>query len=192
MVNMKRIDAIRDIAWETAQDDALLVCNIGIPCKELYSVCDMPNNFYMLGSMGLASSIGLGLALSLPGRKVIAIDGDGSVLMNMGSLATIAAQAPKNYLLVIIDNGSYGSTGNQPTATAKGTDLAQIARGAGNRAVCETDNSEELRRILRSTDHGIVVVRVAPGNADVPNISMCPEYILRRFMGVSFPPSRSI
>ncbi|MDP2217616.1 MAG: sulfopyruvate decarboxylase subunit beta [Methanolobus sp.] len=186
---MQRIDAIREIAQKAGQDDALLVCNIGIPCKELYSVCDTPGNFYMLGSMGLASSIGLGLALSLPRRKIIAIDGDGSVLMNLGSLATIATQAPENYLLVIIDNGSYGSTGDQPTATSKGADLSKVAMGAGNRRVCRADSHEELKHILQDNDHGIIVVKVNPGNADAPNINMCPGDILRRFMTGSYQPS---
>lgn len=186
---MKRIDAIREVSLKAGQNDALLVCNIGIPCKELCSVCDTSNNFYMLGSMGLASSIGLGLALSLPGRKVIAIDGDGSVLMNLGSLATIATQALENYLLVIIDNSSYGSTGNQSTATAKGADLAQLAKGAGNSMVCRVNDPEQLRTALQNMDHGILVVKAEPGNADVPNIAMCPEDILRRFMSGSCQPS---
>ena len=189
---MKRMDAIYEIAEKATGSDALLVGNIGIPCKELHQACDTANNFYMLGSMGLASSIGLGLALSLPERKVIAIDGDGSVLMNMGSLATIAWQSPDNYLLVIVDNGSYGSTGNQPTATTQRTNLAEVAKGAGNMNVYETDTKEGLREILRETDNGIVVVRVLPGNADVPNIKMSPEEILERFMAESSRPSSSV
>ncbi|WP_406656406.1 sulfopyruvate decarboxylase subunit beta [Methanolobus sp. ZRKC2] len=189
---MKRMDAISEIAEKAIDSNALLVGNIGIPCKELHQACDMVNNFYMLGSMGLASSIGLGLALSLPERKIIAIDGDGSVLMNMGSLATIAWQAPENYLLVIVDNGAYGSTGNQPTATSKQTNLAEVAKGAGNMKVYETDSKEDLRSILKENDNGIVVVRVLSGNADVPNIKMSPEDILKRFMDESSRPSSSV
>ncbi|WP_406659971.1 sulfopyruvate decarboxylase subunit beta [Methanolobus sp. ZRKC3] len=188
---MKRIDAIVEVAAKAKDSDALLIANIGIPCKELYSLCDMPNNFYMLGSMGLASSIGLGVALSRPDRKVIAIEGDGSVLMNMGSLATIASQSPDNYLLVIIDNGAYGSTGNQPTATSKVTDLAKVAEGAGNE-VFEADSSQSLRQVLKEIDNGVVVVRAQPGNADVPVIKMCPDEIMGRFMAESSRPSRSV
>jgi sulfopyruvate decarboxylase subunit beta len=186
---MKRMDAIREISGKAVQSDALIVCNIGIPCKELCNIRDTDSNFYMLGSMGLASSIGLGLALSRPHRKVITIDGDGSVLMNLGSLATIATQAPENYLLVIIDNGSYGSTGDQPTATAKGADLVQLARGAGNSLVREACDHQQLGQALQDMDHGILVVKAEPGNADVPNIAMCPEDILRRFMSGSCQPS---
>lgn len=186
---MKRMDIIREISGKAVQSDALLVCNIGIPCKELHSICDTVNNFYMLGSMGLASSIGLGLALSRPHRKVITIDGDGSMLMNLGSLATIATQAPENYLLIIIDNGSYGSTGDQPTATAKGTDLARVAKGAGNGLVREARDHRQLGQAMQDMDHGVLIVKAEPGNADVPNIIMCPEDILRRFMSGSCRPS---
>lgn len=182
---MIRIEAINEIAAKAEETDALLVANIGIPCKELHHVCDIPNNFYMLGSMGLASSIGLGLALSRPDKKVITIDGDGSVLMNMGTLATIASVHPENYLLVIVDNRAYGSTGNQPTATSKNTDLAEVARGAGNRVVYEVDSPEALREILKSTDYGIIVVKAEPGNTDAPVIEMTPEGILERFMDKS-------
>ena len=182
---MKRIDAISEIAAKAKESGALLIDNIGIPCKELHHVCDMPANFYMLGSMGLASSIGLGLALSRPDKKVITIEGDGSILMNMGSLATIASQELDNYLLVIIDNGAYGSTGNQPTATSKGTDLAAVAKGAGNKNVYVVDSPEELRETMKSTDCGIIVVKAEPGNTDAPVIEMTPEGILERFMDIS-------
>jgi len=187
---MKRIDAIREIVNEVQDSNALLIANIGIPCKELYSLCDMPNNFYMLGSMGLSSSIGLGLALSQAERKVVSIDGDGSVLMNMGTLATIASQAPSNYLLVIVDNGAYGSTGNQPTATSMATDLAQVAKAAGNKDVFEVNDPEALRKILEKQDHGIIVVKVVPGNENVPVIKMCPDEIIGRFMAEVSRPSQ--
>ena len=133
---MKRIEAIA-LAAEAAQaQDALLISNIGFPSRELFSVKDRPENFYMLGSMGLASSIGLGLALARPERKVMVLDGDGSVLMNLGTLATIAHYAPENYLLVILDNCCYGSTGSQPTCTHLGTDLFALAQG-GWRQGCQ-------------------------------------------------------
>jgi len=187
---MKRIDAINEIAAKVKESGALLIGNIGIPCKEIHHVCDFPTNFYMLGSMGLASSIGLGLALSRPDKKVITIEGDGSILMNMGTLATIASQEPDNYLLVIVDNGAYGSTGNQPTATSKNTDLAAVAKGAGNKNVYVVATPEDLRETLRSTDNGIIVVKAEPGNTDAPVIEMTPEVILKRFMDISSQPSR--
>lgn len=175
---MKRIEAIAIIAQEAERQDALLVGNIGYPSRELYAVGDRPSNFYMLGSMGLASSIGLGLALAQPDRRVIAIDGDGSVLMNLGSLATIADQRPKNYLLVILDNGCYGSTGCQPTCTCRRADLARIAEGAGNE-VRIAGTEEELRKGL--AERGVLVVKVEMGNAAVPVIDLSPEEIIGRF-----------
>jgi sulfopyruvate decarboxylase subunit beta len=136
--------------------------------------------------MGLASSIGLGLALSVD-KKVIALDGDGSVLMNLGTLTTIADQDPDNYLLVILDNGCYGSTGCQPTNTSRRADLASMAKGAGVSHVKDISTPEELRQAARS--RGVVVVRVEVGNADVPVINLTPEKILNRFMARSAQPS---
>ncbi len=178
---MKRISAIEAIALELA--DELVICNLGYPSRELYALKDKVTHFYMLGSMGLASSIGLGLALAQP-RKVVVIDGDGSLLMNLGSLATIANHAPENYLLVVLDNQCYGSTGCQLTATSRAADLAAIATGAG---VCDVRRAGTIGGV-RSGVHGsgVLVVTVDPGNADVPIIDMEPVEIKRRFMrGVS-------
>ena len=91
---MARYEAIEDIMKNI--DDELIVCNIGFPSRELYEIDDRDENFYMIGSMGLASSIGLGLALARPDKKIVVIDGDGSLLMNMGSLVTIYAANPSN------------------------------------------------------------------------------------------------
>jgi sulfopyruvate decarboxylase subunit beta len=175
---MKRIDAIRAVT--SAAGDALIVCNLGFPCRELYSILDRPENFYMLGSMGLASSIGLGMALARRDRRVISIDGDGAVLMNLGTLATVAGFAPENYLLVILDNGAYCSTGCQPTATSRSTDLAKMARGAGVRDVREVSTEEDLK--AASGGRGVVVASVDAGNADVPVIPLSPLQIRARFI----------
>ncbi|MDM7940484.1 MAG: sulfopyruvate decarboxylase subunit beta [Methanothrix sp.] len=177
---MKRIEAIALAAEAAEAQEALVVCNIGFPSRELYALMDRSENFYMLGSMGLASSIGLGLALALPKRRVIVLDGDGAVLMNLGTLATIAHNAPRNYLLVILDNCCFGSTGSQPTCTHFGTDLEAVARGAGAKSVRTVANAEDLRSAL--TGHGIVVAKVESGNADVPRIPLSPEKIIERFM----------
>ncbi len=177
---MKRIEAIALAADAAQAQNALLISNIGFPSRELYSVQDRPENFYMLGSMGLASSIGLGLALARPERRVIVLDGDGSVLMNLGTLATIAHHAPENYLLVILDNCCYGSTGSQPTCTHLGTDLVALALAAGVRNVDEVDNAEDLTRALAG--RGVVVAKVEVGNASVPVIDLTPEEIIERFM----------
>jgi len=186
---MKRIDAIAIIAEEAESQDALLVGNIGFPSRELCVVHDCTSNFYMLGSMGLASSIGLGLALARPDKRVITLHGDGAVLMNLGSLATIADQHAEDYLLIILDNGCYGSTGCQPTCTSRKADLARIAAGAGVSEVATVSKPEELRLAVRGK--GVLVVKVEKGNEKVPVIDLSPEEIIERFMARSAPPSPS-
>ena len=176
---MKRIEAIAMAAQAAAAQNALLVGNIGYPSRELFAVHDRPENFYMLGSMGLASSIGLGLALAQPEKKMIVLDGDGSVLMNLGTLATVAHHAPENYLLVILDNCCYGSTGSQPTCTHLGTDLASLAKAAGIKNVRKVEQPADLAEALLRK--GAIVVNVEAGNASVPIISLSPEEIAGRF-----------
>jgi sulfopyruvate decarboxylase subunit beta len=136
--------------------------------------------------MGLASSIGLGFALAQPSRRIIVLDGDGSVLMNMGTLATIANRAPENYLLVILDNCCYGSTGSQPTCTSERTNLAQVAKASGVLHVRMVETLDDLVHAV--SGQGVVVVRVDPGNADVPIIDIPPEQIMGRFRRSFLPP----
>jgi sulfopyruvate decarboxylase subunit beta len=177
---MNRLAAIELIAKSAG--DSLLVCNLGYPSRELYSVMDRKENFYMLGSMGLASSIGLGLALAKPDRKVIALDGDGSIIMNLGSLSTIASRAPDNYLLIILDNGVYGSTGDQPSATSGETNLGRVAEAAGIVNVREVTTARDLRECMRTMRSGVLVAKVKISNAKVPIIDLEPKEILDRFM----------
>jgi thiamine pyrophosphate-dependent acetolactate synthase large subunit-like protein len=112
-------------------EDAAVVGGIGNTNFDLWMAGRRPQNFYKLGSMGLACPIALGVALAQPQRRVVALEGDGSLLMQLGVLATIAMLKPKNLTLIVMDNASYQITGGQPTATATGTDLVTIARGAG-------------------------------------------------------------
>ena len=118
---MNRFNLLKSL--QTVLNNKLVICNIGLPSQELYQINDKPNYFYMFGSMGLASSIGLGLALSQK-KDVVSIDGDGSVLMNMNTLSTLGNRAPNNYTLLIVDNGSYGSTGDQKTFTSERTSVS--------------------------------------------------------------------
>ena len=144
---MNRFDLLNKI--QNILKDNLVICNIGLPSQELYKINDQPNFFYMLGSMGLSSSIGLGLSLS-QNKNVISIDGDGSVLMNMNTLATIGNRAPSNYTLLIIDNGSYGSTGDQRTFTDENTSLKDVAIGAGCKNVVECSGDETLNELSKA------------------------------------------
>lgn len=125
--------------------DKLVVTNMGACAQELYNLGHRDNFFYLQHAMGLASSIGLGLAQSLPHVKVVVLDGDGSVLMNLGALATLARYKPGNLVHIIFDNGSLLSTGGFPSHTADGTtDLAAIARGAGVPYVDSVSNAYDF------------------------------------------------
>jgi thiamine pyrophosphate-dependent acetolactate synthase large subunit-like protein len=149
-----RFDAI-DLTRRTLTDEPVVV-NLGHAAYELFAAGDRPLNFYTWGSMGLTSSIALGLALARSDRRVVALDGDGSLLMNLGSLATIAACAPPNLLVLVLDNGQYGTTGGQRTATAGGADLAAAAQALGIR---QTDTVRDAEGLQHALDRS----RTAPG-----------------------------
>ena len=145
---------------------------------------DQPTNFYMLGTMGLSSSIGLGVALAQK-QKVISIDGDGSVLTNLGTLPTIANNVADNFILLIVDNGSYGSTGDQPTYAGKKTSLSEVARACGCENVIECsaqDTVQAMKDALASNQMTIIVSKCESGNVKVPVIQMDPVVIKDRFM----------
>jgi sulfopyruvate decarboxylase subunit beta len=125
---MLRIDAIKAIYPRI--ENCIVVTIMGAVAAELQSVGHRPNFFYLQHAMGLASSMGLGIALSRPELKVVVFDGDGSILMNLGSLTTLARYRPKNLLHVVFDNESLLSVGGFPTATATGSDIAGIAAAA--------------------------------------------------------------
>ena len=113
------------------EHDEAVVAGIGNTNFDLFAAGHRPQNFYMLGSMGLACPIALGVALAQPERGVIALEGDGSILMSLGCLATIATAKPRNLTIIIWDNGLYQITGKQEAATAGATDIVAVARGAG-------------------------------------------------------------
>ena len=177
---MDRFEAIKTIASQLK--DELVICNIGFPSRELYSIKDSPSHFYMLGSMGMASSIGMGLAMAQK-RKVVVFDGDGSVLMNLGGLVTTYNQAPHNLVLIVIDNECYGSTGSQCTY-ASTVDLGKIAQSIGFKNNFKFLESEEINfhSVLKSEGPVFVHIKVKSGNSDVPIIDMTPEEIMERFM----------
>ena len=164
--------------------DQLVVCNIGLPSQELHMIDDQPTNFYMLGTMGLASSIGLGLALAQD-KKVITIDGDGSVLMNLGTLPTIGNNECNNYILLIIDNGSYGSTGDQTTYSGMKTSLAEVARACGCEHVieCSAEQTADVVKAAIADDKSTIIIsKCESGNIPVPVIDKDPVMIKERFM----------
>jgi sulfopyruvate decarboxylase subunit beta len=160
---MLRLDCLRSIYSEL--ENCLVVTIMGAVAAELQSLGLRPNFFYLQHAMGLASSTGLGLALCLPDQRVIVIDGDGSLLMNLGSLSTMARYRPKKLVHIVFDNESLLSVGGFPTATSTGTDLEGIARASGvprvvtvhsvqtfKGAVIEAMNGAELTTIVAKVE----------------------------------------
>lgn len=127
---MNRSDLTRRLVARLKKEEAV-VGGIGHTNFDLWAAGQRPQNFYMLGSMGLAVPIALGVAIAQPQRNVIALEGDGSLLMQLGALGTVASVQPKNLLIVVWDNGSYQITGAQPTLTSSSVDLVAMAQGAG-------------------------------------------------------------
>ncbi|WGI18071.1 sulfopyruvate decarboxylase subunit alpha [Methanonatronarchaeum sp. AMET-Sl] len=155
----------------------LVVSNIGIPSRELYHIQDQPTNFYMLGSLGLATPIGIGLTKT--NRKTIVIDGDGSILMNPTSLFTAANQNTKNLKILAIDNASYGSTGCQKTTTK--ADLQMLAESAGLQTT-RTNNPQKIKKQIKKEGKKFIHIPVQPGNKKTPIIPYNAKQIKKRFM----------
>ena len=168
---LTRFDIIKIIA--PYLDGKVVVSNLGWPSKELFAIKHQPSNFYMLGSMGMATPIGLGIALT-SSKEIIVIDGDGSLLMNPGTLATAASAAPRNLTIIAIDNCAYGSTGNQPTLTASCVDLETVAHGFGFRNTAKVATEEQFMEVIKKPREGLCFIHflAIPGNKDIPNISI--------------------
>ena len=166
---MKRYDCLKAIA--PYFQDELVVTNLGGVRHEWHALRPHPGNYH-LQNLGLTSSVGLGLALALPHRKVVIFDGDGSLLLNLGSLATMANRNPGNLIHVVFDNSCYESSRGAPTATAGVTDLAAVAKGAGfvnaTTATTAEDFEEKFLQALRSAELHFIVAKVEPGVGDVP------------------------
>jgi phosphonopyruvate decarboxylase len=177
-------------AVKTLGAEAVVHAN-GYPSRESAAVADRPQNFYMIGSMGLAASIGLGLALARPRRRVVVFDGDGNLLMNLGVLANVAAAAPANFVHCVFDNEAYGSTGGQASASRQ-VRLDRVAAAAGYRTVLAVTQAEEiegaLRAMLAVDGPHFLLVKVTPEEADVPRITLTPEAIRDRFRGAMLAP----
>jgi sulfopyruvate decarboxylase subunit beta len=166
---MRRYDCLRAIAPHFG--DELVVTNLGAVRHEWQALRPHHGNYH-LQNLGLTSSMALGLALALPHRKVVAFDGDGSLLLNLGSLATIANQHPRNLIHVVFDNECYESSRGAPTATAGRADLAAVAAGCGFVNVITTKTLPEFEqgflRALRSNDLHFILAKIEAGAADVP------------------------
>jgi len=169
--------------FEQITDQLVVICN-GFPSREAFKLKDRPQNFYMIGSMGVASGIGLGIALSQPDKTVVVFDGDGNVLMGMATLATIGAQNPKNFIHVVFDNEVYGSTGNQLTYSRQ-VRLDQIAKAAGyvniERVWEREDIVYEFKDMLATEGPSFLLVKINEQIEDADRVALEPKEMTKRF-----------
>ena len=169
---------------ELLTDQPLIVCN-GFPSREVQKIADRPTHFYMIGSMGNASAIALGVALAKPEKQVVTFDGDGNVLMSMGTLATIGALRPKNFIHVVFDNEVYGTTGNQPTISNV-VALDKVAKSAGyvnvERVLDRDDLVYEFKDILKKDGPSLLLIKVNEFAEDAGRVVLDPPEITKRFM----------
>jgi sulfopyruvate decarboxylase subunit beta len=149
---MRRLDALNAIYGEL--EEAIVITIMGAVAAELQSIGHRPNFFYLQHAMGLASSMGLGIALAKPQRKVVVFDGDGSILMNLGGLTTLARYRPANMVHVVFDNESLLSVGGFPTATATGSNIGQIAEAAGVPQTCTVRELDAFPPVFRNAMRG--------------------------------------
>ena len=179
---MIRKEAI-NIAVEKIGNQHIITAN-GFISRDLFEVCDKNSNFYMIGSMGLASSIGLGVALKNTKKKIFVFDGDGNILMNLGSLITIGITKPKNLVHVIFDNSSHESTGGQPTATNK-IQLTKIAKSANYR-VFQAKTKNQLIKVFQKIKlipgPIMLIVKIEKGGITSKRINIEPTKIKNRFV----------
>lgn len=181
---MTRAEAIQLVV--SCLEDELVFHANGMICRESFAVKDRPENFYMIGSMGLASSIALGVAISRPDRKVVVFDGDGNILMNLGGLAQVGHLRPPNFVHLVFDNEAYGSTGGQKTISGS-LRLEEVAKAAGYALAERVEEGkallEAVERHLHSLGPTFLLVKVeAREEGEAPRIPYPPEAIRNRFM----------
>ena len=179
-----RYKAIEKILDHVRVDD-LVLSTTGMISREVFTTEDRPGNFYMIGSMGLLSAFGLGLALFKQERRIFVLEGDGSALMSLGTLPLIATQKPANLVHFVLDNEAYESTGGQPSISSE-VDLAKVAKSSGYPHVVRVDDIEGLEGALVSCGAapGPHLVLVKSGIApvqDIPRVSHSPTQIRDRF-----------
>ena len=181
---MDREEAI-EVICSCITDEVIVSAN-GFISRDLFSTLDRNTNFYMIGSMGLASSIGLGIALKDPEKRVFVFDGDGNILMNLGSLTTIGSLKPKNLIHVVFDNSVHESTGSQPTNT-NFVSVEKIAKACNynHTFTVKTKNNFEkvLRKIKKLNGPIMIVVKIQQSDTERSGrINISPVEIKERFM----------
>ncbi|WP_164935327.1 thiamine pyrophosphate-dependent enzyme [Bradyrhizobium guangzhouense] len=181
---MNRFDVTSRLIAKLEHEEAV-IGGIGNANFDLWAAGHRPQNFYMLGSMGLAFPIALGVALAQPDRRVFALEGDGSLLMQLGALSTIAALKPKNLIMIVMDNGIYQITGAQPTPAAGVADLVAIAQGSGLANSAWAADEEDFERLVDEAMSAEAPSLIALRIDDKPGVGTTrrdPVQIRERFM----------
>jgi thiamine pyrophosphate-dependent acetolactate synthase large subunit-like protein len=181
---MNRFDLTQRLVAQLRHDEAV-IAGIGNANFDLWASGRRPQNFYMLGSMGLAIPIALGVAIAQPQRHVIALEGDGSLLMQLGCLATVAMRKPANLTIIVWDNGIYQITGSQPTASSSAADLVAIAQGSGLPNSAWAADEDDFERLVTSALRGGAPALIAARIDNKPAVGTTdrdPVQIRERFM----------
>lgn len=180
-----RHQALKRIVEHTKKENTVLVATTGFTGRELFAVADRDNHLYMVGSMGCASSLGLGLAMVRPDLHVLVVDGDGAALMRMGSIATIGAYAGDNLTHIVLDNEAHDSTGAQATVSG-GVNFARIAEACGYSVVTEGDELSIMDSLLDRPDlpgPRFVHLKIQTGTIDkLPRPDISPDHVLQRLI----------
>lgn len=180
---MIRKEAI-EILMEKISTEPIVAAN-GFISRDLFNVHDKKTNFYMIGSMGLASSIGLGIALKKPKKKIYVFDGDGNILMNLGSLTTIGKLKPKNLIHIILDNSMHESTGGQPTVSDT-IKIEKIAKSCNYKQVIKVNSKNDILKKIMSVKNSIgpimIIIKIKKGSSAGNRISTSPNKIKEQFI----------
>jgi thiamine pyrophosphate-dependent acetolactate synthase large subunit-like protein len=181
---MNRFDLTKRLVAKLKHEEAV-IGGIGNTNFDLWSAGHRPQNFYMLGSMGLAFPIALGVALAQPKRRIFALEGDGSLLMQLGCLSTIASLKPKNLSLIVMDNGIYQITGSQPTPAAASSDIVAIAQGCGLADSAWAADEDDFERLIDQSLTASAPTLIAVRIDDKPGVGTTdrdPVQVRQRFM----------
>ena len=183
---MTRAEAIRAVLeWVTPED--LVVCTTGMITREAFTLEDRPANFYLIGSLGLISALGLGLALLNPQRRIMLLDGDGSALLSLGNFAMIGREHPANLFYCVLDNECYESTGSQPSISRE-IDLASVAQASGFAWIETVRDAQGLSNALdqaaQEPGPGFLLAKVSSeGTPGIGRLTIEPDALTRRFRG---------